>query len=556
MHVRALAPVLCLIGGPLLVLFGSSSASAQSSPLVADPGRAEATVLRVDGDDLIVDVPEANVGDVYRIYRPLTVRHPITGRSLRDRFPIGRVRLTTAGSVLSSVRADGNLERDPEVGDILVPDRAPAATAPVDAPQSVEPTALPPIVDTGPSRRGPPSPSLPGTNPSERELLQVWAQTLGRPLGARIQLYRDYLRARPDSPFAGSVQREILALGSMGGGSVAAPAFAPRMAPRRPDLRGRPADRLRSGDPAVVAFQLPIDSGYSSGLLHVRHQGQSTYRQVLLLVERDGFVRARLAERFVRPPGFAYFVELVDDNGRAIPAVGTATDPIVVQVEAPARPAASAEGRSRVDLRSELADVGTGTFRGVYRPEWFLLVEGDLLQRVRWASLYGYRVGFGLYSGQGQPLSAYEEEDAPPARSGTVVYGYHELELELTSFVHAMVRVEVGMHEQGLVGGGQGRLRIGDERRTNIVVGGDIMDEVGQKAFFAFTFFPTERMPVLTEGEVFNQEIDGGDPMFRLVSQVGYRFEPWLAMALRGSYQLRNIHHGGFGGGVAVTLDW
>jgi hypothetical protein len=583
MHIRAPAPGFTALTVSLLASIASSGASAQSSPLVADSSRAEATVVRVDGEDLVVDVEEPVAGTAYRLFRPLTVRHPITGRTLRDRFPIGRVRLIAAGAVLSIVRADVSLERDPQVGDILVPDRgdpyaaspgevaaaAPrrpepplaadgSGRAPDAAPSPPQPEA-PPIVSPGPARRtaGSGAPiSLPGTTAPERSLLAVWMSTLGQPVEARIQQYRDYLLANPASPFTAQVRLEILTLGSMGGPGAASPSLPPQPHSASASLRGQPASRLRPSDPAVVAFQLPPGSVFSTGVLHVRHQGQSTYRQAILRAAKGGFLRARLSERFVRPPGFAYFVELVDEAGRAVPAVGTAGAPVVVRVDEPARPEASERGRSRVDVRTEYADVGSGTFHGVHRPEWFLLLEGDFLQRVRWATLYGYRVGFGLYSGTGQPLSSYEDADAPPPKSGTVVYGYHELELELTSFVHAMFRAEVGMHEQGLVAGGQARLRIGDEQRTNIVIGGDVMDEVGQKAFFAFTFFPTERLPVLAEGEVFNQEIDGGDPMFRLVSQVGYRLGPWLELALRGSYQLRNIHHGGFGGGVAVTLDW
>jgi len=553
----------------------------QESPLVANPDRAEATVIRIDGEALIVDVVGASPEARFRVYRPLSVRHPVTGRTLRDRFFIGRVRVATAGAVLSAARAEGELERPPAVGDILVPELAEAAPSsprpgPPPAPAAAGAAALPPIVSAGPAApRGPSAPaggapppvSTPGATPAERAVLAAWLGTLGQPPQARIVRLRDFLAANPGTPYRAALQREILTFGALVAsepGRPSSPSIAPPPVggPASPALAAHPARSLRPNDPAVVAFQLAAASPGAprprTALLHVRRMDEPTYRQIVMTVEGDGYFRTRIPSRFVRAPGFAYFVEVLDPGERALPVLWSAEAPLTVTVAEVPAPARGTAGRSRVDLRTEYADVGSGTFHGIYRPEWFLLVEGDFLQRLRWSALYGYRVGFGVYSGTGQSLAAYEEEgpDAEAPRDGTVVYGYHELELELTALVHAMLRVEVGMHEQGLVGGGQGRLRIGDEQKTNIVVGGDILDEVGQKAFFAFTFFPTQRLPVLAQGEVFNQEIDGGDPMFRLVSQVGYRFERWAALALRGSYQLRNIHHGGFGGGVALTLDW
>ena len=86
--------------------------------------------------------------------------------------------------------------------------------------------------------------------------------------------------------------------------------------------------------------------------------------------------------------------------------------------------------------------------------------------------------------------------------------------------------------------------------------GGDVLAGVGQRAFFAFNFFPHTRMPTTAEGEVFNQEFDGGDPMFRFIGQTGYRFAPWCTLAVRASYQLRRLDRGGFGGGLALNFDW
>ena len=42
--------------------------------------------------------PGIDAGSTYRLYRPITVRHPITHALLRDRFLIGSVRVTSASA--------------------------------------------------------------------------------------------------------------------------------------------------------------------------------------------------------------------------------------------------------------------------------------------------------------------------------------------------------------------------------------------------------------------------------------------------------------------------
>ena len=42
----------------------------------------------------------------------------------------------------------------------------------------------------------------------------------------------------------------------------------------------------------------------------------------------------------------------------------------------------------------------------------------------------------------------------------------------------------------------------------------------------------------------------------RVVLEQGYRFERWVALSLRLSYQGRRIDHTGLGAGLALTFDW
>ena len=86
-----------------------------------------------------------------------------------------------------------------------------------------------------------------------------------------------------------------------------------------------------------------------------------------------------------------------------------------------------------------------------------------------------------MYEGEGVSLAAVDT-DVASSRS-TVIYGYHELEFEIVRALHVMVRGALGVHGDGIVGGAQLRLRIGEERRTNLVLGGDLFNQIGQRAF-------------------------------------------------------------------------
>ncbi|MDO9015405.1 MAG: hypothetical protein Q7V43_00755 [Myxococcales bacterium] len=552
-----------------------SAASAQPAPEAA---HREGTVVRVDGDLLVVDLGhDAGLveGDRVPVLRPLTVRHPITGQALRDRYPLGTLQVYSVGEALSVLRLTGALLRPPAVGDRVVsPALAEAtraatraatptttrATTPA-ATRAVTPTTAPATTRastaadewpvTAVAAATPPTappPCAPGVAAEERAVLAVFLATLGQRPAERVARWASYLREHRGSPWTDRIRAEIVSLTSAAPEAPRAPA-----APPPPVLRGAPAESLRLGDPALVALQL-TGAQVLGGRIGARRPGAESYVMVNLTREGDGFVRGEVPRALVTLEGFEYFVELDVEGGAAVPVVGTAGNPRRVSVEAGPGDAPDPRGRTRIDLRADFADVGSRTIGTRYVAQRFVLIEGDFLQRVDTRALYGYRVGFGVYGGEGLPLASLPGDRV--SEPSTVVYGYHELEFALSDFVHLIARGQVGVHRGGLVGGAQARLRIGYEQRTNLVVGGDVLTEVGQKAFFALNFHPHPAVPMLAQGEVFNQSVASGDPMFRVVGQVGWRATRWLTLAARGSYQLRNIQNGGFGAGLSTTFDW
>ncbi len=547
-----------------------SSASAQPAPEMA---HREGTVVRVDGDLLMVDLGRGaglEEGQRVPVFRPITVRHPITGQSLRDRYPLGTLQVYSVGDSLSVLRLTSALLRPPAVGDRVVSPEAPEPTAsrpattpvamatPTATPRAPRPAprpAAPPIAATwevAPPATAPAPAALaasaaPGVDAEERAVLTVFLATIGQRPADRVARWSAYLREHRESPWADRVRAEIAAI-------LSTASEPPRPAvPPGPSVRGAPAESLRLGDPALVALQVH-GTAVLGGRISARRPGAERYVTVTLARDGDGFVRGEVPRALVTLEGFEYFVELDVEGGSSIPVLGTSASPLLVAVEPGPGDAPDPRGRTRIDLRADFADVGSRTIGTRYVAQRFVLIEGDFLQRLDSRALYGYRVGFGVYNGEGLPLALLPGDLA--AQPSTVVYGYHELEFAPSDFVHIIARAQVGVHRAGLVGGAQARLRIGQEQRTNLVLGGDVLTEVGQKAFFALNFFPHPAVPMLAQGEVFNQSIASGDPMFRVVAQVGWRATRWLTLAARGSYQLRNIQNGGFGAGLSTTFDW
>lgn len=545
-----------------LALATAPSAYAQQPPPAdARVARDRAFVVRVDRELLFLDRGGEGLarGQRVSVYRAIEVRHPITHAALRDRYLIGTVTLHSVGERLSVARVAEPLVRPAQAGDEVefldAPPR-PAPVRPVAPP--VAPTSMAPPVATAASDQAasvtcPPTASC--LDADDRAVLDVWRETLGLIPSQRVARWMAYLNAHPRSRHAAAARAAIAQLTSEGAGQTPTADSGAPVGVVALSL-GIPA--LSPGDPAVIALQVVNDRVRPSGRLFVRRPGAETYETVTLREDGDRFLRGEVPRRFVTLEGFEYFVELDGTNGRAITTFGSDTEPVRVAVTPRAEDPPQVAGRTRVDLRAEYADVGSRTVQTsngpLFRQQRFYLVEGDFFQRLGAGALYGYRVGFGVYSGEGVALSAVNSPVA--SELSTVIYGYHELEFRVASIFHVIARGALGVHGTGIVGGAQVRLRIGDERRTNLVLGGDLFNKVGQRAFFALNLYVHPRWPLMAQGEVFNQSFSGGDPMFRFIAQAGYRITPWFTLSARGSYQLRNIENGGFGGGLATTFEW
>lgn len=110
--------------------------------------------------------------------------------------------------------------------------------------------------------------------------------------------------------------------------------------------------------------------------------------------------------------------------------------------------------------------------------------------------------------------------------------------------------------QKGVTGGFELRLRIGAEESTHLLLAGEIMPEIGQRAYIGLAWFALPTVPMKASVHVTDQPVNSDELAVRLVYEVGYRINEQFTLSASASYQGRTIHHTGPGAGIAATFDW
>jgi hypothetical protein len=245
-----------------------------------------------------------------------------------------------------------------------------------------------------------------------------------------------------------------------------------------------------------------------------------------------------------------YFVEGVPELSAPVAVVGTAEEPRLVEVDAlPGTP--RPEGTlAQLSIQSEIA-----SFNVKRANDYVWQTEGTVGWRLHDQGIRAVRSGFGVLRGKGGSLRDLDELGREPETVG-LTYGYVEAEITLTSTYALIARPILGLREGGITGGAQGFVRIGNDLRTNLSIGGEVLGTVGQRGIVQLDWRTIRRVPIVLRTEITNQPANSHDVGARAIAQVGYQATPELVVALRGSYQGRTINHAGPGGGLAVSYQW
>jgi hypothetical protein len=553
--------------------------AAITAPRDAPPALAPAdvlgTVLSIDEEDIVLDLGSqkgATEGAVIELWRPFKLRHPVTGRTLTDRFRIGSLRLMQVQRTLALARPEGSLARVPAPGDVAILAHAPVRQT---TPTSSAVTPSSPGVSRSSVKTptaGAASGSAAATSPvfgssggerldaEGRELCALFESLQGEPIAKRVHRYEQYLQTHPNGTYSRVLWEEATALRRLWAGSPAGPS---QDAPGSGVAVFAPPSSARAHEPITIGVEIPDVAG---AVLHVRHAGEVAYRTQPMKTAGARYYRATVAAEEMKAPEVEYFIESVDAKGAAAPAVGTASAPQSVEVqegphpEPPPRPAASAT------IYTDYADYNR--LRG---NDYAWQTEGNFGLRYADTGVRAVRSGFGVYRGAGGSVYELDTLGLAPRRVG-LTYGYLEGEFAPRRTVGLVGRLAFGLTADGVNGGGQFFLRLGNDRLTNILLGGEVLGGIGTRGIAELQWNTLPRVPIVLRTEVTNQPAgtkpstdtpsdsataEGkGDIGARAMVQVGYRIVPELTLALRASYEGRTIQHAGPGAGAGVTYSW
>jgi hypothetical protein len=304
------------------------------------------------------------------------------------------------------------------------------------------------------------------------------------------------------------------------------------------------------GEPLAVAVATLQGPPPRAALLNWRPFGSPTFKTVHLTADGEGYFRGRVPPEGATEPGLEYYVELVDAAGDTQLASGSPKEPLPVEIRIPpGQEPVDKRDRSRVRLRNEFVD-----FNRFVGNDSYNLTEGDFLYRV-YGFIHSVRVGFGIYQGFGTPKALLDEGFSEATRPIGYTYGFGEVELRLHESVSLLLKASAGVTRIGLRNGFEGRVRLGSETGTSLVVGGATTADIGQRGNIELAWNAVQGWPMSAEVIVTNEPI-GEDLGVRLVYTVGRSVTPWLDVQGRVGYQLRDINHSGLSFGLGTTFHW
>jgi hypothetical protein len=491
-------------------------------------------VVAIDAGELVVDVGAArgvHDGDLVELWRPVRLRHPVTGQLLVDRFRIGTLRLTQVRSTLSLAVIEGAVSRPPAAGDVVVlAERPREPTVPV---LTSEPR--PPVSPPSASSANPYAAPL---DPDGQALGELMSTLAGSDPASRTMAYETFVRAHPKSRFVKVLREEVAALRA-----------THEATPQKNHQWSSPKlERVRAGEPQQFAVEL--DPQFVGAVVHVRRKGTAAYRSLPMASLGPRYWAATLPGDAMTDAGMEYFVEGVPKETPAVALIGTAEEPRAVEVDAMPGSAKPPGTLAQVTLQSEYASFNTKRAN-----DYVWQTEGSVGWRLHDQGIRAVRSGFGILRGEGGSLKNLDELGKDPTAVG-LTYGYIEAEVTLSSSTSLIARPILGLRDNGITGGAQGFIRIGNDLRTNLSIGGEILGSVGQRGIVQLDWRTVPRVPIVLRTEVTTQPASSGDVGARAIAQVGYQLTNELVLAVRGSYQGRTINHAGPGAGLAASYQW
>ena len=572
-----------------ITLTAAGSAVAQQRPATAQPTtrapsgpvEVQGVVLELDRDDLVLDLGAsagATENLVAELWRPFRVKHPVTGKVLTDRFKIGQIQIGQVRPTMSLAKASGTLARPAAPGDLVIFTRTVVAPS---APASSSSATTSPATTrstTTTTRQDDPAAAYDDPAAAEpvahadvdaRAVTEMFEALRGHPVHLRIARYEAFLRQHPDSRFAQVLLEEATALRQLLPGARPAGRAGNDGTTRDPYLASPPPKiEGLSGRPLRVAVE--IRGAVRGVVLHHRRRGDMLFTSVAMDAAGPGYFAATIAADRITDRDLEYFVEAASDKG-PVTVLGGPASPERIRVQTTPAMKPPPTGTGSVGILTDFADYNR--LRG---NDYAWQTEGTFSIRYKDLGIRAVRMGFGVYRGISGTVDELDVQEKEGRKVG-LTYGHVETEIGIHKHFSLSARAVVGLLDDGIGGGGQLFARIGNDRGTNLSIGAELLGGVGVRGILQLELNTFERFPILLRSEVTNQPAGsspgknqlGGDDIpdpdiaagqsevaGRGIVQLGFRIVPELVIAVRGSFQGRNINHAGPGVGGFVGYTW
>lgn len=534
-------------GYPMLPVLLSLFAFAHA----ADP--LDGRVLRVDGAQVYVDLGRkegATQGLELELLQRVEVTDPASSRQLVDYFPLGTLRVVQAGETLSMLQGPASLVTRVQVGDrvrgeagehVAGPSELVGASAPGSDVEVVER-----VVEKVP--------------PDLKAFANAFNKVAGQAPLQRITTWETFALNWPASKLEPVARKEIEALRALA--ESLQTAEAAKGPAELVSAVAAPTTAVE-GQAVPIVVTVPEAGRVTHASLHFRRNGEPGFRFVAMTRRGDASWQAEVPAEAVTTDGVEWFVIVQDDEGgeqrRPAREFGS------VDVSKEASGGLGIRNRSQVSLFYEYVD-----FYALQGVDRFSHFEADFLYRID-SPLRAVRVGYGVRAGTtgvtGVIDEAYAQSDGPAVKDGLEAdgslitsgfnFGYAELEFGGARWFGVSARGIVGVEPDGLSAGLEGRMRLGREEGTSLVLGAARIGTLGENYLLQLNWDTVPKVPMAAGVHVTNLPAAvRSDYGVRLVYEARYELTDWVEVGGRVGYQFRNIFHSGPSFGAGTVFKW
>ncbi|HEY3804849.1 MAG TPA: hypothetical protein VGL61_19685 [Kofleriaceae bacterium] len=331
-------------------------------------------------------------------------------------------------------------------------------------------------------------------------------------------------------------------------GSAAPPAETPP-----PVVHASAIAAFRHEPPVLVAPGVPLTlsvfapAPLAAPTLMYRLAGEHAFAALPFKAQPDSYYTVAIPPARVQAPAIEYYI-VVDapDSPRRL-AFATPEEPERIGVEGrfnETTELARYGVRDEMSLTSEL--VSYASVNGTH--DYYYRAEGDYLHRI-FGNIYSMRFGAGYLHG------VAFDSSLNPTTVG-FLYAYSEAEFRAASAPFAFIpRLIFGVNDQGVGGGFEARVRVGDELGMNFEGGVTVLSQLGFETFTTLTLHPLPRTSVALAAYLEDLPI-ATQLGFRSYADLRYRIARATSVGVRLGVAARSIDTIGPDLGLGVSYGF